>query len=81
MNKVDVGDTTFKRIKGMIRIRDTVRDLITYQSEDYPEEMIAKKQRELNDYYDVFLKHMVCSTVEVIPLHLEKTVRSIFYVL
>ena len=26
MNKVDVGDTTFKRIKGMIRIRDTVRD-------------------------------------------------------
>ena len=38
----------------MIRIRDTVRDLITYQSEDYPEEMIAKKQRELNDYYDVF---------------------------
>ena len=54
MNKVDVGDTTFKRIKGMIRIRDTVRDLITYQSEDYPEKMIAKKQRELNDYYDVF---------------------------
>lgn len=54
MNKVDIGDTTFKRIKGMIRIRDTVRDLITYQSEDYPEEMIAKKQRELNDYYDVF---------------------------
>ena len=54
MNKVDVGDTTFKRIKGMIRIRDTVRDLIAYQSEDYPEEMIAKKQRELNDYYDVF---------------------------
>lgn len=54
MNKVDVGDTTFKRIKGVIRIRDTVRDLITYQSEDYPEEMIAKKQRELNDYYDVF---------------------------
>lgn len=54
MNKVDVGDTTFKRIKGMIRIRDTVRDLITYQSEDYLEEMIAKKQRELNDYYDVF---------------------------
>lgn len=54
MNKVDVGDTTFKRIKGMIRIRDTVRDLITYQSEDYPEEMIAKKQKELNDYYDVF---------------------------
>lgn len=54
MNKIDVGDTTFKRIKGMIRIRDTVRDLITYQSEDYPEEMIAKKQRELNDYYDVF---------------------------
>lgn len=54
MNKVDVGDTTFKRIKGIIRIRDTVRDLITYQSEDYPEEMIAKKQRELNDYYDVF---------------------------
>lgn len=54
MNKVDIGDTTFKRIKGMIRIRDTVRDLITYQSEDYPEEMITKKQRELNDYYDVF---------------------------
>lgn len=54
INKVDVGDTTFKRIKGMIRIRDTVRDLITYQSEDYPEEMIAKKQSELNDYYDVF---------------------------
>lgn len=37
MNPVDVSVTAENRIKGMIAIRDCVRTLIEYQTEDYPE--------------------------------------------
>ena len=48
--------TTENRVKGLIEIRDVVRDLIHYQLEDYPDEEIKKQQTKLNDLYDKFIK-------------------------
>ena len=56
MNPVDVSVTAENRIKGMIRLRDCVRQLIEYQIEDWPDDMIAAMQKELNDIYDGFSK-------------------------
>ena len=46
--------TAENRIKGLIQIRDCVRKLIEYQTEDYPEEMIRTEQENLNRMYDVY---------------------------
>ncbi|MCK9480024.1 MAG: DEAD/DEAH box helicase family protein, partial [Firmicutes bacterium] len=54
MNKVETNLTAANRIKGMIAIRDCVRDLIEYQSEDYPDYDIQKQQEKLNTLYDDF---------------------------
>ena len=48
--------TAENRIKGLIEIRDCVRKLIEYQTEDYPEEMIQTEQENLNRLYDAFAK-------------------------
>ena len=48
--------TAENRIKGLIEIRDCVRKLIEYQTEDYPEEMIQTEQEKLNRLYDAFTK-------------------------
>lgn len=48
--------TTISRIKGMIEIRDCVRNLIELQTEDYPDEVIQKEQQKLNSIYDNFTK-------------------------
>lgn len=56
MNPVEISITGENRIKGMIAIRDCVRTLIEYQTEDYPESYIKEKQAELNDLYDAFSK-------------------------
>ncbi len=48
--------TTENRVKGLIEIRDCVRTLIEYQTEDYPEEDIKKEQEKLNKLYDNFTK-------------------------
>ena len=54
MNKVEVSVTAANRIKGMIAIRDCVRELIEYQAEDYSDEIIREQQRKLNKLYDEF---------------------------
>ncbi|MBQ3427526.1 MAG: DEAD/DEAH box helicase family protein [Clostridia bacterium] len=54
MNKVDVSLTAQNRIKGLIEIRDCVRELIEYQSEDYPEHEIKAQQDKLNKLYDEY---------------------------
>ena len=54
MHPVDVSMTAANRIKGMIGIRDCVRKLIEYQTEDYPESMIEAEQQRLNSLYDDF---------------------------
>ena len=54
MNPVEVSKTAESRIRGMIGLRDCVRTLLEYQTEDYPESMIREQQAELNDLYDRF---------------------------
>ena len=49
-----VSMTAENRIKGLIQIRDCVRKLIEYQTDDYPEEMIRTEQENLNRLYDVY---------------------------
>jgi len=56
MNPVDVSATAESRIKGMIGIRDCVRTLIEYQTEDYPDADIKAEQEKLNQLYDDFSK-------------------------
>ena len=56
MNPVDVSATAESRIKGMIAIRDCVRTLIEYQTEDYPDADIKAEQEKLNRLYDDFGK-------------------------
>ena len=56
MNPVDVPATAESRIKGMIAIRDCVRTLIEYQTEDYPDADIKAEQEKLNRLYDDFSK-------------------------
>ena len=56
MNPVDVSATAESRIKGMIAIRDCVRTLIEYQTEDYPDTDIQAEQEKLNGLYDDFSK-------------------------
>lgn len=56
MNPVDVSTTAESRIKGMIAIRDCVRTLIEYQTEDYPDADIKAEQEKLNRLYDDFSK-------------------------
>ena len=48
--------TAENRIKGLLEIRDCVRKLIQYQTDDYPEEMIQTEQKNLNRFYDAFTK-------------------------
>ncbi len=56
MNPVEVSMTAENRIKGMIAIRDCVRTLIEYQTEDYPDADIQAEQEKLNGLYDDFSK-------------------------
>ena len=54
MQPASVSMTAENRIKGLIQIRDCVRKLIEYQTDDYPEEMICTEQENLNRLYDVY---------------------------
>lgn len=56
MNPVEVSMTAENRIKGMIAIRDCVRTLIEYQTEDYSDVEIQAEQARLNELYDDFSK-------------------------
>ena len=55
MNPVEVSVTAANRIKGLIGIRDCVRTLIEYQTEDWPDQDIQAQQRKLNALYDAFV--------------------------
>ena len=56
MAPVDVSATAENRIKGMIAIRDCVRNLIEMQTADYPDYEVEKEQQKLNKLYDTFSK-------------------------
>ena len=54
MMPVEVSATAENRIKGMLAIRDSVRNLIDLQTEDYPDSEIKAEQEKLNRLYDTF---------------------------
>lgn len=56
MTPVRVSGTAEGRIKGLIGLRDCVRTLIEYQTEDYLDEDIQAEQRKLNARYDAFVQ-------------------------
>ena len=56
MNPVEVSKTAESRIRGMIELRDCVRTLLEYQTEDYPDEEIKDQQAKLNTLYDAFTR-------------------------
>ena len=54
MFQADVPKTAQSRIKGMIELRDCVRELIDMQVNDFPDEAISGQQKKLNTLYDAF---------------------------
>ena len=56
MRPVEASEGMLERIKGMVAVRDCTRELIRLQLEDYPDEQIHSRQKQLNDLYDSFAK-------------------------
>ena len=56
MHPATLSVTAENRIRGMIAIRECVRRLIEYQTENYPDEDIRREQAELNRLYDDYTK-------------------------
>ena len=56
MKPVELSVTAANRVKGMIAIRDCVRELIAYQTEGYADTIIKEQQKKLNTLYDSFEK-------------------------
>ena len=54
MTSANLSMTAESRVKGLVEIRDCVRKLIAYQTEDYPEELIRTEQENLNRLYDAY---------------------------
>lgn len=55
MNQVKMPAATAERVKGMVQIRDTVRELIAMQMEEtITDEEIQKQQEKLNQVYDTY---------------------------
>ena len=55
MNQVKMPAVTAERVKGMVTIRDTVRELIAMQMEEsVTDEEIQKQQEKLNQVYDTY---------------------------
>lgn len=60
MNPVKMPAMTAERVKGMIGVRDTVRELIALQMDEYSsDEDIAALQKRLNEVYDAYTESMV----------------------
>lgn len=56
MRKVELNATAENRVKGMIELRDCVRTLIEYQTENYSDDEIKAHQAKLNTLYDNYTK-------------------------
>ena len=54
MRHLDLNEKAKERVAGMVELRGIVNELIEYQLEDFPDEMISQKQAELNTAYDAF---------------------------
>ena len=51
---VEMPAATMERVRGMVELRDSVRELMDMQLYDYPDHAIAAQQAELNTIYDRF---------------------------
>ena len=56
MTLQQLGEVPTKRVKGLVEIRDCLRTLIEYESEDYSDGEIKYQQNKLNVLYDNFTK-------------------------
>ena len=56
MRVVKGGETVLARIRALVPLRDTCRELINAQLENFPDEYIQKLQARLNDQYDAYRK-------------------------
>lgn len=56
MEPVELPLTTENRVRGMIALRDCTRQLIEYQTENHPDEIIRREQEKLNGLYDAYVK-------------------------
>lgn len=56
MREVITSETAKNRIRGMIEIRDCVKNLLEMQTQDYPDNNIEREQHRLNEVYDRFVK-------------------------
>ncbi len=56
MEPVELPLTTENRVRGMIALRDCTRQLIEYQAENHPDEIIRHEQEKLNGLYDAYVK-------------------------
>jgi len=56
MQKVDLAKTDEEKVKAYLEIEKTLRQVITYQKEDYSDTEIKEKQVDLNHLYDDFSK-------------------------
>ena len=56
MRVVKGGETALARIRALVPLRDTCRELINAQLENFPDEYIEKLQARLNNQYDAYRK-------------------------
>lgn len=56
MYRPDLSERKLERIKSLITLRDCMRQLIYYQTEDFNDDIIKQEQKRLNDIYDRFSK-------------------------
>ncbi len=56
MEPVELPLTTENRVRGMMALRDCARQLIAYQAENHPDEIIRREQEKLNGLYDAYVK-------------------------
>ena len=62
MAKPNLTASAKERVKGMVELRDCVRQLIDMQMDEYTlDSAIKEKQGELNQFYDSFAKNMALS--------------------
>ncbi len=63
MYPIELSVTAENRIRGMIMLRDCTRQLMAYQTEDYPEDMIRQEQARLGRLYDDYTRKygLLCS--------------------
>lgn len=79
MTLQELGEVPTKRVKGLVEIRDCLRTLIVYESEDYSDGEIKYQQNKLNVLYDNFTKDYGAITSRANRLAFEKD--SSYYLL